>query len=255
MDPIARQELKENVLRLRGYWHRFHDGLLDLAPEYLAAYLAYQNAPMAAGNLEPKVCEFIYIAADAAVSHLYSTGAARHIEMAVSRGASEAEIIEVIQLTTLSSHMTMEAGMKALVSQLALAGNRVDPLLTADEQARKDDFIALAGYWPDGADALFRFAPHFIDAFLRYAEIPYRDGPLPRKVKEFIRIAVCATPAGPEPTGLARHIGLALRHGATPQEIADVLQLTSAISIHTCTTTVPPLVDAIAAHRAGNGPA
>ncbi|MHA6692231.1 carboxymuconolactone decarboxylase family protein [Devosia sp. A449] len=250
MEETARQQLKDDVLRLRGYWHKFHDGLMDMAPDYLAAYLAFQNAPAVSANIEPKVCEFIYIAADGAVSHLYASGAARHIEMALDKGATEAEVLEVIQLTTLSSHMTMEAGMSALVGQMTAAGLAPDVTLTAEQQARKQSFEALTGYWPEGGDALFTYAPGFIDAFLRYAEIPYRDGPLPRKVKEFIRIAVCASPVGPAPKGLNRHIALALKHGATPQEIADVLQLTSAIAIHTCTTTIPPLMDAAAARRA-----
>lgn len=250
MDTTARQQLKNDVIRLRGYWHKFHDGLLDAAPDYLAAYLQFQNAPAAAGRIEPKVCEFIYIAADGAVSHLYGTGAARHIEMALDKGATEGEVLEVIQLTTLSSHMTMEAGMGALVRQLNVAGFDQNAPLSAEQENRKTSFIALAGYWPEGGDALFVYAPDFMDAYLRYAEIPYAKGPLPRKVKEFIRIAICASPVCPEPKGLERHIGLALRHGATPQEIADVLQLTSAIAIHTCTTTIPPLMDALAARKA-----
>src|SRR5690606_31586517 len=88
MEATARQQLKDDVLRLRGYWHKFHDGLMDMAPDYLAAYLAFQNAPAVSANIEPKVCEFIYIAADGAVSHLYASGAARHIEMALDKGAT-----------------------------------------------------------------------------------------------------------------------------------------------------------------------
>ncbi|ODT81828.1 MAG: hypothetical protein ABS76_10265 [Pelagibacterium sp. SCN 64-44] len=244
MDKPTRDQLKNEVQRLRGYWHPFHEGLLDLSPDYLQAYLRFQNAPAEAGNLEPKICEFIYIAVDGAVSHLYASGAARHIQMALDKGASKAEVLEVIQLTTLSSHMTLEAGMPDLLAAMRAAGQEPDTALTPEEAARKQSFIELTGYWPEGADGLFRYAPHFVDAYLRYAEIPYAEGPLPRKVKEFVRIAVCASPAGPEPQGLRRHIDLALRHGATPAEIADVLQLSSAIAIHTCTTTIPPLMEA-----------
>jgi len=242
MDAAEREKLKAEVERLRGYWHPFHQGLLDISPDYLEAYLRFQNAPAEAGNLEPKVCEFIYIAVDGAVSHLYASGAARHIGMALDKGATEAEVLEVIQLTTLSAHLTLEAGMPALLEQMQAQGMPPDVTLSAAQSARKEAFVALTGYWPEGGDGLFRYGPRFVDAYLCYAEIPYRDGPLPRKVKEFVRIAVCATPAGPQPATLRRHIGLALRHGATPEEIADVLQLSSAIAIHTCTTTIPSLV-------------
>lgn len=240
----TRTRLADEVRRLRGYWHPFHQGLLELSPDYLDAYLRFQNAPAEAGNLEPKLCEFIYIAVDGAVSHLYASGAARHIQMALEKGATKEEVLEVIQLTTLSAHLTLEAGMPALLAEMQAAGQSTDIELAAEQQARKEKFMALTGYWPEGADAMFRYAPRFIDAYLRYAEIPYRDGPLPRKVKEFVRIAVCATPAGPQPENLRRHIGLALRHGATPEEIADVLQLSSAVAIHTCTATIPALIEA-----------
>src|SRR5690606_20883032 len=153
----------------------------------------------AAGNLDPKICEFVYIAVDGAVSHLYTSGAARHIQMALDKGATKAEILEVIQLTTLSSHMTREAGMTALFAAVRAAGQVADMPLPAREAARNGDFIEWNGYGPEGAGGLFPYAPHSADAYLRYAAIPYADGPLPRKVKEFIRIAVCATPAGPEP--------------------------------------------------------
>ncbi|MBE7734104.1 carboxymuconolactone decarboxylase family protein [Devosia faecipullorum] len=239
------EDIKSRIERLRGYWHPFHQGLLELSPDYLDAYLAFQHAPFVSANLEAKVCEFIYIAVDGAVSHLYASGAARHIEMALAKGASKAEVLEVIQLTTLSAHMTLEAGMPALLAGMGEAGLDATVSLNSEQQARKDSFVELAGYWPEGGDAMFVYAPHFVDAYLRYAEIPYRDGPLPPKVKEFVRIAVCATPAGPQPESVRRHIGLALRHGATPAEIADVLQLSSAIAIHTCTTTVPPLMTAV----------
>jgi alkylhydroperoxidase/carboxymuconolactone decarboxylase family protein YurZ len=246
MPETRYKNLKDDVLRLRGYWHPFHQGLLDLAPDYLEAYLAFQNAPAESGNLEPKICEFIYIAVDGAVSHLYASGAARHIEMALEKGATAEEVLEVIQLATLSAHLTHEAGMPALMEELRAIGREEQIVLSAEQEVRKRAFIRAVGYWPEGADAMFRYAPHFVDGYLRYAEIPYLRGPLPRKVKEFVRIAVCATPAGPEPAALRRHIGLALRHGATPEEISDVLQLSSAVAIHTCTTTVPRLAEMMA---------
>lgn len=171
MDRASRDHLRDEVQRLRGYWHPFHEGLLDLSPDYLEAYLRFQNAPAVAGNLDPKVCEFVYIAVDGAVSHLYASDAARHIQMALDKGATKAEILEVIQLATLSAHMSLEAGMPALFAAMRAAGQEPDTALTAEETARKQSFIELTGYWPEWADGLFRYAPHFIDAYLRYAEI------------------------------------------------------------------------------------
>ena len=64
-------------------------------------------------------------------------------------------------------------------------------------------------------------------------------------MKAFIGLAVCASPALLYEPGMRRHIRLALDHGATRQEISEVLQLASAIAIHTCTYAVPGLADAV----------
>src|SRR3546814_3567994 len=79
---------------------------------------------------------------------------------------------------------------------------------------------------------------------LAYGEIPYREGPLAKKDKELILSAVFASPVAPQPDAMRRHIRQALAHGATAEEIADVLQLSSAIAIHSCVAAVPALVAA-----------
>lgn len=115
---IDKENLRTQIQSARGYWHPFHEGLLEHAPEYLQAYLEFQDAPAQSGFLDPKVREFLYIAADCAVSHLYTTGLARHIELAFDAGATPAEVLEVIQLTMLTSHAPHDMGLPLLESEL-----------------------------------------------------------------------------------------------------------------------------------------
>ncbi|WEX09036.1 carboxymuconolactone decarboxylase family protein [Chelativorans sp. AA-79] len=243
-------KLKAQVIEARGYWHPFHEGLLELAPDYLAAYLAFQDAPARSGRLEPKIREFIYIAADGAVSHLYSSGLQRHIGMALEKGATPREVLEVIELTMLTAHAPHEMGLRILAEEMAAAGSQQDEMtrpLSADEERRKKRHIEATGRWPACGDILFRLAPDFVDAFLAYEAIPYAKGTLAPKVKDMILIAVSAAPTMLDATATRRHIRAALGNGATGEEIAEILQLTSAISIHTCTAAVPALMDAIRA--------
>lgn len=245
---IDRARLKTEIMEARGYWHPFHEGLLELAPDYLEAYLAFQDAPARSGRLEPKVREFIYIAADGAVSHLYTSGLKRHIEMALDKGATPLEVLEVIELTMFTAQAPHEMGLRILAEEMQQAGLQQDTMarpLTPDEERRKRAHIEATGSWPACGDTLFRIAPDFVDAFLAYSAIPLRNGPLPAKVKDFILIAVCAAPTTLDAEGTRRHIRSALGHGATAEEIAEVLQLTSAISIHTCTAAIPALMEAI----------
>jgi alkylhydroperoxidase/carboxymuconolactone decarboxylase family protein YurZ len=167
----------------------------------------------------------------------------------LDKGASAAEVLEVIQLTVLLCHDTFEVGLPILQEELAARGISGYPSLTPAQRELKERYIARVGRWPAGADMLFSLAPNFVGAFLDYAEIPHGSGPLSPKIKAFIGIALRASPASPRPDLLRPHIGAALDAGATAGEIVDVLQLTSAIAIHSCTIGVPALAE-VASRRA-----
>lgn len=237
-------------MRRRGYWHAFHQGLLDYSPAYLQAYLDFHEPPFTSGRLGDKLCEFIYIAVDAAVSHLFVPGVEMHIKKVLGLGASGEEIIEVIELAMMAAHSSHTAGMPILIEELERAGLYTEELkrpLTDGENERKQRYVDLTGSWPEGGDSLFRFAPDFVEGFLAYGEIPFDSGPLPERSKQLILIAVYASPVAPQAESLRRHIRRALEIGVSPQEISDAMQLSSGIAIHTCVAAVPMLAAAAAA--------
>jgi alkylhydroperoxidase/carboxymuconolactone decarboxylase family protein YurZ len=240
---IDREKLKAEIIARRGYWHPFHEGLSELCPEFLAAYLDFQDGPAREGHLEPKVREFIYIAIDGAVSHLYERGLRRHTEDALRLGATKEEVLQVIMLATAAEGQIPNAIGHAILME----ESRTADALSAAQQRRKEAYVAKTGAWPDGADAILSLAPKFAEGFLGYGEVAWTAGPLSPKVKAFIGLAVCASPALLHESGMRRHIRLALDHGASRQEISEVLQLASAIAIHTCTYAVPALLDAVKA--------
>jgi alkylhydroperoxidase/carboxymuconolactone decarboxylase family protein YurZ len=69
-------------------------------PAFLESYLAFRSVPHATGPLPPKVRELIMIAINASTTHLYGPGVRRHIQQALSHGATREEILQTIQLTT-----------------------------------------------------------------------------------------------------------------------------------------------------------
>ena len=58
--------------------------LLELAPDLFEAYVEFSSVPWKTGTLEPKVKEMIYIAFDAAATHLYVPGLKLHLRNAVT---------------------------------------------------------------------------------------------------------------------------------------------------------------------------
>lgn len=115
----ARQEaLKREFTEKRGYWSDLWEGLLQIAPEFFAAYLEFSSVPWTQGPLEPKVKELIYIAIDAATTHLYEPGLRVHIRNALRYGATPEEIMEVYQLTSGLGIHTYTMGLPALIDEV-----------------------------------------------------------------------------------------------------------------------------------------
>jgi Carboxymuconolactone decarboxylase family len=92
--------LRDRFIQERGYWNPFWDGLLQLDPTFFEAYLNFSSVPWQNGVLEPKMKELIYIAIDAATTHLYEPGLRQRIRNAIRFGASKEEVMEVLELVS-----------------------------------------------------------------------------------------------------------------------------------------------------------
>ncbi len=238
-------ELKRQFQNNRGYWNEFWDGLLTLSPEFFKAYLEFSSIPWRSRRLEPKVKEFIYIAIDASTTHLYEPGLRIHIQNALKYGATKEEIVEVYQLTSVLGMHTFTMGMPVLVDEMRKAGRAAEIEIPLDErrQSLKNAFLKNRGYWNEFWDGLLKLDPDFFAAYLEFSSIPWRQGRLAPKVKEFIYIAIDAATTHLYEPGLRIHIQNALKYGATKEEIMEVYQLTSVLGMHTCTMGVPVLLD------------
>ena len=73
------------------------------------------------------------------------------------------------------------------------------------------------------------------------------SGPLEPKIKEFICITVDAAATHLYVPGIREHIRQAIAHGATAQEIMEVLELTATLGIHACNIGVPILLEELEA--------
>lgn len=240
MAEIDKPALKAEIVRERGYWAPFHEVLLENAPEFLQAYVDFQAAPARSKILEQKLCEFIYIAIDISVNHMYERGARRHMEFALKAGATREELLQVLFLTTVvAAHHPIDAGLAILMQE---TGTK-DAVAQGDAAGRKTDYIEATGHWPDCGDFMQTLSPGMASSHLAYGLAAWQAGPLSARQKHLICLAVCASPTVLFEPGMRRHIKAAIAAGATPAEIAAVLQLAAAISVHSCTLGVPAWED------------
>jgi len=244
--------LREEFLDARGYWNENWEELLTVDEDFFAAYLSFSSVPWKTGPLEPKVKEFVYIAVDAAATHLFTPGIRSHIKRALELGATTAEIMEVIELTSTLGIHAANIGVPILVEELEAAGQPVSRELDARQQEIKAQFEAKRGYWNPFWDEILLLAPEFFDSYTRFSSIAWENGPLEPKVKELIYTAFDVSCTHLYVKGLRAHIKNALGYGATREEIMEVIELASVVGIHATNVGVPILVEELAAAGGGS---
>ncbi len=127
--------------------------------------------------------------------------------------------------------------------------------LTARQEEIKDEFIRVRGAWSDTWEGVLRLDPEFLKAYLDFSAVPWRKNFLDDKVKEFIYIAIDANATHMYLPGVRQHIKAALKLGATPQEIMEVLELSATLGIHAMNIGVPILVQVLEEKGLRSGPA
>src|SRR3982751_4927576 len=130
----AEQALKEAFIEARGYWRPWTEGLLRLNPGFLQTYANYGGYPAETGPLSRKMCELIYVALDGSATHLFRSGLALHMQLALDQDASAQEIVDVLRLATAQGLEGCYVGIGILAEELATAGLESDQAALSNEQ-------------------------------------------------------------------------------------------------------------------------
>lgn len=236
------QSIKDEFIAIRGTWGETWETILEFDPEFMRAYLNFSAVPWRKNYLDDKTKEFMYIAVDAAATHMYSPGVRQHIAAALRHGATVQEIMEVLELTSTLGIHAMNIGVPILVEVLVEKGLRTGPSeLSAYQEEVKADFTKTRGYWHPFWDEMLELDPELFAAYTEFSSVPWRSGTLSPKVKEFVYIAFDTAATHLYVKGLKLHIENAIGYGATPQEILEVMEIASVIGIHATTMAAPIL--------------
>jgi alkylhydroperoxidase/carboxymuconolactone decarboxylase family protein YurZ len=238
------QQLKDEFIAVRGTWGDSWEAILQLDPGFLKAYLEFSAVPWRKNHLDDKTKEFMYIAVDAAATHLYEPGIRQHIKAALALGATKQEIMEVLECTATLGIHAMNIGVPLLVQVLEEKGMRTGPApLTEYQEEVKAEFTRTRGYWHSFWDEMLELDPEIFATYTDFSSVPWRTGTLSPKVREFVYIAFDTAATHLYVKGLKLHIENALGYGATPQEILEVMEIASVIGIHAVTTAAPILLE------------
>jgi alkylhydroperoxidase/carboxymuconolactone decarboxylase family protein YurZ len=116
------------------------------------------------------------------------------------------------------------------------------------------DRLREIGEWNPNWEPFYELDPGWTERFMTMGLKPMLDKVLDAKTVEFIAIAVDASCTHMYAPGVRRHIRKALDLGATREEIAAVLQLTSVLGIHTMSLGAPILLEELAARNGASQP-
>lgn len=240
------QALKEAYIKARGYWRPWTEGLLRLDPAFLETYGSYAGYPAATGPLSPKMRELIYVALDGSATHLFRSGLALHMQLALEQGASTQEIVDVLRLATAQGLEGCHVGIGILAEELAAAGLDSDATALSNEQtAVRDAYVAQFGDWPDFCELWLRADPGYFAAMLDLLTVGRQAGGLDEPSRCLISLSLNACFTALNPQGVRLQIRRALRLGIDRREILQVLQMTAHLGVHACAIGVPILMDAI----------
>ncbi|MEJ1229735.1 MAG: carboxymuconolactone decarboxylase family protein [Galbitalea sp.] len=244
----ARQkEIKEAFEKARGWWGTPWDTVLEIDPEFVAAYLGMYEVPWKKSHLTPKFRELCYISVNAAATHLHVPGILPHIKAALDYGATPGEILEVLELTATLGIHAMNIGVPLLVEVLEERGRTEAAALTGYQEQLKAEFTQNRGYWHDFFNEMLELDPEMFAAYTEFSSVPWRTGSLSPAEKELIYISFDIAATHLYVPGTKLHIRNALNRGATVAQVLEVMEISSIIGIHAVTTAVPILAEEL--HR------
>jgi alkylhydroperoxidase/carboxymuconolactone decarboxylase family protein YurZ len=116
--PSADQErIRSDYIAARGLFPPPLEPLLAMDPAFIEAYGRLSAIPVQKDNLDAKVVELVLIALDSSTTHLHATGTRAHIRKALLLGASPAEILEVLELTSVLGIQGTELGVGLVLEE------------------------------------------------------------------------------------------------------------------------------------------
>ncbi|KAK3117781.1 hypothetical protein LTR53_000469 [Teratosphaeriaceae sp. CCFEE 6253] len=252
-------------------WDESWDILSRLDPEIFEASVKLKAVPRQKKHLSRKMQCLVRLAVDSAATHLYLPGIRLHIKDAAAAGATLAEVMEVLELTSTLGIHACNIGVPLLVQVMKeegvyeshpTAGKPFD----SQRLALKQDFEKKRGYWHsfwDGRVTRLKFVghllnqliadflaldPEFFGAYTEFSSVPWskkvtgvdgHGGALAPRDKELIYCAFDLAATHLYVSGGKEHMRNALRYGASPEQILEVLELATPLSLHTLHATAP----------------
>jgi len=205
-----------------GPWNSSLGKLREWDPQWAAVCEKMATNPWTSGVLPLKLVELISVALSAECTNLDSESTRSHIRAALDSGATRDEILLVLKCAMAVAIHSCSLGAPILleeakrVGKAPVAGKCATPAV---------DKLKAAGMWNIAWDSFVELDPAWTDEFMTTGGAIYTTGFMSPKDIELVSIALDASYTHMYEPGTRRHIQIALKMGASPEEIMEVLKL------------------------------
>jgi len=228
-----------------GPWDVALEKVREWDPQWAEACVKMSTNPWTSGILPLKLVELISVGINAACTNLNPEGTRRHIRGALEAGATRAEILMVLKMSSALSIHSCSLGAPILLEEAKAAGVKLAERPSAPVTPSCDKMKAI-GQWNTAWDPFYELDPVWTDQFFAVGTGIYTGGVLSPKDVELLSIAFDASITHMYAPGTRRHIKGALKLGATMEEIMEVLKICVALGVQACNLGVPILAEEIA---------
>ena len=215
--------------------------LIEWDPQGAELLLRVTSNPWSSGVFSRKEVEFIAIAIHCACTNQDEAGTRRHVRAALDAGANRDEILMLLKMGVALAVHSCSLGAPILLEEMNAAGVKAvggeKPATPACDEMRA------MGQWNTAWDPFFELSPEWTDQFFAFGASIYKSGVFTPKFVELLSIAFDASITHMYAPGTRRHIKAALKLGASPEEIMEVLQICVAMGVQACVKGVPILAE------------
>jgi alkylhydroperoxidase/carboxymuconolactone decarboxylase family protein YurZ len=212
-----------------------------LDPVWANQCLKMSANPWTSEILPRKTVELVALAWCSACTNLNADGTRRHIRGALEAGATREEILMILKMASLLSIHTCSLAAPILLEEAKAAG--AQPTRKQAAATPVCDKMRAAGQWNTAWDPFFELDPAWTEAFIATGASVYIGNILSPKLAELLSIAFDASITHMYGPGTRRHIKAALKHGATMEEIMEVLKICVAEGVQACNLGVPIMAE------------
>ena len=156
-------------------WYESWQCLAQIDPEIFQASINLMAVPRKKNHLSRKI---VALTVDSNSTHLYTPGIRQHVKAAAAAGATKAEVLEVLELSSTLGIHACNIGIPTLV-QVLKEENMYDSHPTAgkpfDERriALKEDFAAKRGYWHTFWEDFLALDAEFFEAYTEFSSVAW----------------------------------------------------------------------------------